>query len=574
MIIFPDLPTVEVEGVEGTEEIILTLRTTSPTAPCPSCGTVSSRIQSRYRRVLRDLPSVGHPIRLIVHVRRFFCKKSTCAQKIFAERLPELCRPYAQRTNRLQEALCQLGLRVGGQAGADAGSELGLSGSRDTILRLVRLWKQSAQSSPRVIGLDDWAHKRRLRYGTLICDLESSRPIDLLPDRSVESVAAWLKQHPSIEVVSRDGSSEYASAIRKGAPQARQVSNRWHLVKNLTACVSAQLAKTLAQLRRAEERRPARTQAVQQVQQARQAERTARYEHILELHTQGVKSGEMARTLGMSQRTIQRWIATGTIPYARRKRPRASLIDPYKSYLWKRWQQGCHSGAQLERELRAKGYTGSPRGIYRYLETLKAAKLAPSKQKSAAKLASSIQPNALLTLSASQATWLFFRKEEDLKPEEQETLRQLRQASPQLEVAYQLVDEFLHMVRERTGEQLDSWLNKVETSQLPAFQTFVTGVHKDKDAVLAGLTLPWSTGPVEGHVNRLKLIKRSMYGRAEFDLLKLRVLHQSKKSQDRKHKYRNRQEPQADRLKKPRRMKNGTASQHTIIGISEGVFSL
>jgi transposase len=430
MLIFPDLPDVQVEEVEVAFEITLTLRTTSPMAPCPSCGTPSSHIQSRYTRTLRDLPSSGRPIRLIMHVRRFFCKESACAQKIFAERLPELCRPYAQRTNRLQEALCQLGLRVGGQAGADAGSEQGLSGSRDTILRLVRRRKQSAHSSPRVIGVDDWAHKRRLRYGTLICDLELGRPIDLLPDRSVESVAAWLKQHPSVEVVSRDGSSEYASAIRKGAPQARQVSDRWHLVKNLTTCVSAQLAKTLAELRRAQEQRAARTQAVQQVQQARQAERTARYEHILQLQKQGVKSGEMARTLGMSQRTLQRWIALGTIPYSRRKRPRASLIDPYKAYLLKRWHQGCHSGAQLERELRARGYKGSPHGVYRYLETLKASKLAPS-----------LQPNALLTLSASQATWLFFRKQEDLKLEEQETLRQLRQASPQLEVAYQLVDD-------------------------------------------------------------------------------------------------------------------------------------
>lgn len=542
MLIFPDLPDVQVEEVEVACEITLTLRTTSPLALCPSCGTPSSHIQSWYTRTLRDLPASGRPIRLIVHVRRFFCKKSTCAQKIFAERLPELCRPYAQRTNRLQEALCQLGLRVGGQAGADAGSEQGLSGSRDTILRLVRRWKQAAPSSPRVIGVDDWAHKRRLRYGTLICDLEQSRPIDLLPDRSVESVAAWLKKHPSVEVVSRDGSSEYAAAIRQGAPQARQVSDRWHLVKNLTVCVSAQLAKTLAQLRRAEERRPARTQAVQQVQQARAAERTARYEHLVELQRQGVKSGEIARILGMSQRTIQRWIATGTIPYARRKRPRASLIDPYKSYLWKRWQQGCHSGAQLERELRVKGYKGSPHGIYRYLETVKAAKLAPSKHKGASKPASRFLPNGLLTLSASQATWLFFRKEEDLKPEEQEILRQLRQASPQLEVTYQLVDEFLHMVRERTGEQLESWLNKVETSQLPAFRTFVTGVQKDKEAVLAGLTLPWSTGPVEGHVNRLKLVKRSMYGRAEFDLLKLRVLHYSQKSLERKNKYKNKAE--------------------------------
>jgi transposase len=388
------------------------------------------------------------------------------------------------------------------------GSDLGISGSRDTIMRLVRQWEPPAQPEPHVIGLDDWAWKRRLRYGTLICDLERGLPIDLLPDRTVESVSAWLKKHPSLDIVSRDGSSEYASAIKKGAPQARQVSDRWHLVKNLAACVSVQLARTFAQLRRAEERRPAQTPAVQQAQQARQAERMARYEHILELQKQGMKSGEMARTLRMSQRTLQRWIATGNIPYARRKRPRARLIDPYKTYLLKRWHQGCHSGAQLERELRAKGYKGSQHGIYRYLETLKALTLAPSKHKSASKPASSIQPNPLLALSASQATWLFFRQEEDLKAEEQETLRQVRQASPDLETAYQLVKEFLHMVRERAGEQLDAWLKAVEASHLQAFESFVTGMQQDKDAVLAGLTLPRSTGPVEGHVNRLKLLKR------------------------------------------------------------------
>jgi transposase len=569
IIIFPDLPEVLVEHVNVADEITLTLRTTSRTAACPSCGTISKRVQSRYTRRLHDLPCSGRPVQLILHVRRFFCTTSTCAQKIFTERLPELCRPHAQRTQQLQEALCRLGLRVGGQAGADTGQEQGLSGSRDTILRLVRRFRPPAQSEPRIIGLDDWAHKRRLRYGTLICDLERGQPIDLLPDREVSTVEAWLKKHPSVEVVSRDGSSEYASAIRKGAPQARQVSDRWHLVKNLVACVSVQLARTLAHLRHAQQRRPAQTQAVQQAQQARQAERMARYEQILQLQKQGMKSGEIGRSLGMSQRTIQRWIATGTIPYAHRKRPRASLIDPYKTYLLKRWQQGCHSGAQLERELRTKGYKGSPHGVYRHLETLKASTPAASKRTSAAKLASSIQSNPLLTLSASQATWLFFRKQEELKPEEQENLRQLRQASPDLEVTSQLVEEFLHMVRERTGEQLDSWLNKVEASHLQAFQTFVTGVHKDKEAVLAGLTLPWSNGSLEGHINRLKLIKRSMYGRAEFDLLKLRVLYQTKAIQERKNKYRSRQAQPVDRLKKPSRRKNGTHFQSTRTGISK-----
>jgi transposase len=256
-----------------------------------------------------------------MHVRRFFCKKRTCAQKIFAERLPTLCRPHAQCTKQLQEALCQLGLRVGGQAGADVGSELGISGSRETILRLVRQSHSSAQSEPRIIGLDDWARKRRLRYGTLICDLELGLPIDLLPDRSAETVSAWLLKHPSLDVGRFDGSSEYASAMRKGAPQARQVSDRWHLVKSLTECVSVQLAQSLTQIRRAEqttarsgkqatrqasgERRPARTRAVQYAQQTRQAERTARYEQIMALQKEGVKMAEMALQLGVTPRTMR-----------------------------------------------------------------------------------------------------------------------------------------------------------------------------------------------------------------------------------------------------------------------------
>jgi transposase len=553
MIIFPDLPDIEVEGVEVAEEITLTLRTISPIASCPSCGTASSGIQSRYTRTLRDLPAVGHPIRLIIHVRRFFCTKRTCSQKIFAERLPELCHPHAQRTKRLQEALRRLGLSLGGQRGADVGCEHGINGSRDTILRLVHQSELPAKSEPHVIGLDDWAWKRRMRYGTLICDLERGLPIDVLADRSVETVSAWLQKHPTIETISRDGSSQYASAMKKGAPQAREVSDRWHLVKNLAGCVSVLLASYLTQLRRAEGVAAAsvepvehpsgeppsyqRTRAERRAQQARQAERQARYEQITALQNQGMKSAEIAAMVGMNERTVRHWLSRGDIPYSGPRQPRPSPLDPYKTYLLERWHQGCHSGAQLERELRVKGYKGSQKGIYHCLATLKLVVSSPSRRSSAsARSQAESQLNPLLVLSASQATWLFFRKEEDLKAEEQENLRQLRQASPDLETAYQLVKEFLHMVRELSGEQLEEWLDKVEASHLQAFQSFVTGVQQDKDAVLAALTLVWSNGPVEGQVNRLKLVKRSMYGQADLDLLKRRVLYHDKKSLERKNK--------------------------------------
>ena len=365
----------------------------------------------------------------MLHVRRFFCAKSTCAQRIFTERLPKLCRPHAQRTIQLQQALCQLGLAVGGQAGADIGSEQGMSGSRDTILRLVRRHQLPDPPPSPIVGIDDWAWKRRQRYGTLICDLESRQPIDLLADRSVERVSAWFQAHPHVKIVSRDGSSEYASAITKGAPHARQVSDRWHLVKNLATCVSVQLAHSLAQLRRDQQAAVApapqegqpfrqlhshpRTQAEQRTQQARQAERVARYEQIVALRQQGMKYADIASHVGTATRTVRGWFRRGDIPYTGPRKQRSRLIDPYKPYLLARWQQGYRTGSQLERELRAQGYQGSPRALYRFLATLEPAGNSAARRgfSSASKQPAS-SPNPLLTLSVQQATWLFFRHQQ------------------------------------------------------------------------------------------------------------------------------------------------------------------
>jgi transposase len=155
MIIIPDIPNIVIEDVSVIDEITLTVRTTTPTACCSSCGAISERVQSRYVRTLHDLPASGHSVTLLVQVRRFFCPQQSCPRKIFAEPLPELCRPHAQRTVRLQKALCQLGLTVGGQAGAEVGGKQGMSGSRDTILRLVRNTKPLAMEPPKKVGVDD-----------------------------------------------------------------------------------------------------------------------------------------------------------------------------------------------------------------------------------------------------------------------------------------------------------------------------------------------------------------------------------------------------------------------------------
>jgi transposase len=333
MTILLDLSDLVIEQVNMNREVTIAVRAASLTAPCPCCGITAKRIQSRYTRTLRDLPASGRPVHLGIHVRRFFCQESTCVRKIFAERFPSLTLPRVKFTLRLQEALREMGFELGGEAGARVGNKLSYPGSADTILRLVKRAELPAVPSPRVVGLDDWSWKRRLRYGTLICDLQSHHPIEVLPDRSVETVSGWFEKHPSGEVVSRDRSSEYAAARKYGAPQALQVADRWHLGKNLAESVSTLLARCRAEIRRGlqghtlseqereemepvleEERRAPRSRSVKLAQEGRRAQKLDRYAQVIELHQQGLRAAAIASRIGIGERTVYRWVGNGSFP--------------------------------------------------------------------------------------------------------------------------------------------------------------------------------------------------------------------------------------------------------------------
>ena len=534
MIIIPDIPNIVIEDVSVADEITLTARTTSPTACCSSCGAKSERVQSRYMRTLHDLPASGRPVTLHVQVRRFFCPLPSCPRKIFAEPLPELCRPHAQRTVRLQKALCQLGLTVGGQAGAEVGGKQGLSGSRDTILRLVRSAELPAAVPPKKVGVDDWAWKRGHRYGTLLCDLERAMVIDLLPDRSEESVTAWFAAHPSIELISRDGSAGYAAAALKGAPQAIQVSDKWHLVKSLAKALQVLLISHLTTHRKKKTQEvglqkefaslpdPERRLSPQQarIQSVHREERLTRYEQVIALAKQGMSQELIGRLVGIGHSTVSRWLRVGTFP-ERKPREQASQLDPYRSYIQKRQSQGYGNLMDIYRELQSLGYQGSYANV--------CAQFANSSPKKVRRKQAASSPPPPAFPSARQAMWLFLRRQEELTTQEKETVERLRQLHPEIDLAYLLVQQFLQMVRTRTGERLDAWLEAVASSSLTDLQSFANSVLEDKEAVFAGLTREESNGPAEGHITRLKLIKRSMYGRAQFDLLRLRVLSPSKK---------------------------------------------
>jgi len=353
--------------------------------------------------------------------------------------------------------------------------------------------------------------------------------VDLLPDREVETSAAWMRKPLDLKVVSRDRGGAYASAAREGAPQATQCADRFHLLKNLGEALEGLLAHHLAAQRKRQTQTLLDEQGpvwqskrvvkpspkLERLQQARREERLAHYEQVIALRKQGLSQQAIAERMGIGHSTVSNWLAAGTF-LERKPREQDSQLDPYLPYLFQRWSEGCHNMACLFRELVERGYKGSYGSVYGNL-----VRLLPTGRKHGA--SSSSKAPALPT--SRQAVFLFLRRPEKLRVEEQETLVKLRQIHPEVDLAYELIQQFVQMLHTRTGGHLDTWLTQVANSKLPELQSFAAGVEKDKDAVRAGLTWWINNGMVEGHVTKLKLIKRQGYGRAGFPLLRKRVLH-------------------------------------------------
>jgi Transposase and inactivated derivatives len=515
--------------------------TTSEEAECPLCHRCSIRIHSRYERAIADLPWMGCAVHMELHVRRFFCANPACARQIFTERLPTVVAPYARRTTRLTDVFTLIGFALGGEAGKRLIEGIGLSTSPDTLLRLIRNHPENQVSTPRVLGVDDFSFCKRKAYGTILIDLERRIPIDLLPDREATTLAEWLKAHPGIEIISRDRGGPYADGSRQGAPQAQQVADRWHLLENLSETMKGFFLNKKAQLKALVQKKPEALSEEETVQlpawhtgmSKRQEEKSEhlhqeqvqRYHQIHDLFAKKVDTANIARQVGVSRRTVYYYLKM-TEPPARTRinRQDKSRISPYKDYLVKRWNDGVRNAQQVYRELKEQGYTGSDQPIVRFFTQFRKKKDAQKFKQVDPETATPIQSPPKRPPTASQvAHWITFKEEQRLDWQ-QKYLIQLCEADPDIAQAYELIQDFTTMLRERQGERLDTWLEKVETQGIAELRSFAQGLKRDYDAVKAGLTLIWSQGVVEGHVHRLKLLKRQAYGRASFDQLRKRVL--------------------------------------------------
>jgi transposase len=489
-------------------------------------------------------------VRLEVQVRKFFCDNQACQRRIFTERLPDVAKPWARRTLRLAESLLAVGVALGGQAGSRLTQRLQRPTPPASLLHVVQTAPLPQTPTLQAVGVDDWAWRRGHRYGTILVNLESHDVVDLLPDRSADSVAQWLAQHPGIAVVSRDRSGLYAGGITQGAPNAVQVVDRFHLVSNRREVLEAFFLAHAARLKEAAaQTAQALTRLVEPApvvgmyrgrrrqshngqtpnddkRQKYHASRVALYEKICWLRDEGVTITEIARRLKISRPTVYAHLRRATPPELTTVtvRPSARVLAPYIPYLIERWRQsgGRADGRQLWREIQAQGYRHSARTVTRFITELRRASEAgrpPEVEQSP--YTRSQGP------SARSVSFLMMSRPEKRSRVARLYLEQLCQVSDELAQLYELTVALLTLLRERRGEDLEAWRAQAMSSGVEPLARFAEGLQDDLAAIEAGLTLPWSNGVTEGQINRLKLLKRQGYGRANVALLRQRMVQES-----------------------------------------------
>ncbi len=517
-------------------DLVVRVACHAPSMPCPECHQPSARIHGNYQRTVADLPCAGRNVILALTVRKFVCSTPICPRKIFTERLPGLVQSYARMTPRLIALVQALGLVAGGQMGTRLADRSGIATTPSTLLHHLMQLPPPVARAVRVLGVDDWSWKKRHRYGTLLVDLERHKIVEVLANRESATLEQWLRGHPEVEIVSRDRGKDYARAVTRAAPQALQVVDRFHLVRNLAEVLQKLLAHCRAEIRqqdadqllpekRAEEpARPLPTPAAWQqrtpphieiAHQARQASRDDRFRQMTALRAHGLTQAAIAKRMGMSERAVRNWLKRGAAPIWKRQFRRRSVFDPYAAYVLERWQDGVHEAKQLYEEIRVQGFPGTVRIVQRFVQAL-------ADEPSRTTLP---EAEASERFSANNATWLFIRDPKDLTTEQQAELELICQRSATAEVSYQLTQQFMSMLRLRRGQEFETWLEAVEASHISELRRFAHSLLKDKEAVVAGLTLSYSNGPVEAQVHKLKLVKRSMFGRAKLPLLRQRLLH-------------------------------------------------
>jgi len=500
----------------GAEGLIVHARGAPPATVCPACRSPSSSVHSRYTRSLADFPAHGRRLTIKLTARRFRCRVATCDRKIFTERFaPDTIAAHARRTSRLDLLTHGIALVLGGRPGERLANRLSMPVSADTLLRILRRRATPPPACVRVVGIDDFAWRKGQRYGTILCDLQTRQTIDLPPDREAGTVANWLAERPSIEIVCRDRGGSYREAAASGAPQALQVADRWHLLENASAAFLDIVRRHMRQLRRAissGDINPDTLSKAEKVQWAGWQRREEMNQRVRALHGEGHGIKAIVKMTGVSRQTVRR-ILRGSRDDVFRSRE--STLDRWTKHLETEWDSGCRNGAKLWRRLREAGFGGSSRVVSEWA----------TRKRQATKTGAEYAEATAMTMPTSRIIARLLTTERDCNSAEALRIKvAVETALPALVAARNLLDRFRAMIAAKKPDDLDPWLAEAAGSELASF---ACGIEADGAAVRAAIVKTWSNGQTEGQVTKLKLVKRQMYGRGKLDLLRARLTQTS-----------------------------------------------
>ena len=520
--------------LQHTSRFVINAFASQPGSCCPVCSKNSVRIHSKYRRELSDLPISGHSVCIKLTARKYFCDNSLCPRRVFTERFGNEIRPYSRRFVRSNDLLFRIAVALGGNQGSVISSFISQPVSASTMLRIIKNHAiEEKTTTSGVIGVDDWAFKKGSSYGTILVDLQSQQVVDLLPDREAATLAAWLEDHPEIRVVSRDRYGAYALGAQQGAPQAIQVADRFHLLMNIGEATKKMFQAKGKLLREAFNlynncaqsklpQKPKR-QVVASPLQIDEAEpaginpaKQHKFEKVKELHGKGYSIRSIAKALKTHRETVKKYI--GMDKLSKRQNRRLTNFDRYRGYLL---QEGnlVKTYKALYGDIVAQGFTGSYPHFCRNMKVL-------LKENKIMSISSAVKPAPVQTWSARQLSLMLYADQDKLNQQESEFLKLLYKKCPDIKQTAALVRGFKNLFHFKQEGSLKAWIEEA-IQPGSGIKSFASNLLKDFDAVNNAVITPYSNGQVEGQVNRLKNIKRRMYGRASFSLLRKMVLFSS-----------------------------------------------
>jgi transposase len=498
--VFSGLSALVIEDVEDAGDVIcVRARTRDGAVPCPGCGAETARVHGHYERTAADVPVDGRRVLVKVRVRRMRCPVLDCPRQTFREQVPGVLERYQRRITRLSGQIAATVRELAGRAGSRLLAALGIGISRQTALRALLRIALPGLEVPRVLGIDDFALRKGLVYATILIDAETGRRVDVIEGRTADVVGDWLRAHPGAEIVTRDGSGSYGEAVRSALPECVQVSDRWHLWHGLAEAAAKEVAAHSA----------CWAEGAPLQEGTRAATTRERWQQVHDLRSKGVGLLDCSRRLGLSLNTVKKYDRAsepGRLQRAPQYRP--TLVDPYRDHLRKRRAEEPGAAVQqLLREIRELGYQGSSNLLVRYLNQGRA---------------DSGRPH----LAPRKAAQILFTNPDNLTDAQRETATRLSSACPEMKALASLIRSFAAMLDPDPAneDRLQEWISAARAADLPNLHSFTRGLDLDIKAATAGLTLPYHNGRTEGVNNKTKMIKRQMYGRADFALLRHRIL--------------------------------------------------